>query len=1407
MDRKNRAGGGVAACFKDGLQTQELEVAVPHLMEALFFRVVLADNSGLLLCVMYRPPRQGRAPLDFLTEELDTLLQRHKCSHVMIVGDLNFHMEQDAFSNLLTVQALTNHVTFPTHERGGLLDPVVTDLPEASISCQQLGPVGSSDHFAVLSQVELQTAREDAIPRTVWLWNRADWPSMKQDMENTDWESLLMGDAETKARTLTTRLLALQQQHVPSQVYLSRPGDPAWFGFRCRASAEAKHAAWVRYKRHPSRRNKTLHREACKRMTSICRWARNQLREDRRRKLSGPGVGNKTWWNLVKEQQGACHRETLPPLTRPDGSTATSSADKATLLAELFANKMKVDDSARPVPQLAPETDCTVTTVLVTAEQVERLLGAVDVGKATGPDDVSPRLLKHCARELSAPLTTVFTSCLREKKWPSVWKEARVVPVHKKNSRSEPNNYRPISLLSVMGKLLEKIVAAAIYQHLSENHLLSDRQFGFRPGRSTADLLLIISKDWQDALEEGLDTLVVALDIAGAFDRVWHAGLVKKLCAKGIQGNLLALLEDYLQGRTLRVVINGQASQPLPIQASVPQGSVLGPILWNIYIDDLLRQIPTLLAYADDCSLSRSYCRSDSQRAVRELNRQLRLVMEWGEAWQVSFAPEKTQAMVISRSPAASPAVSGCLFFGDQTLPLQEHVKLLGVTVDCGLRFDRHVAAVAHQVSQRVSALRRMSGNLDSRGILTLYKAQIRPCMEYSALSWMSSAPTHLQRLDAVQRRALRLVGMNGQQQQQQEEEESSSLLANSQKETPGSVEDDVDAAKEREMKDKQFITYVDEVGKKVWLCKVCDRSFGQSSNLYCHLRMHTGDKPYHCNVCPRAFRQISHLKDHMRRHTGAKPHRCSRCRKCFSQRSAVRRHIRVLHGGDAVALREPESGLTKEIIDTLSDECGLVSRGVKMGDSQASTDRLLENDEQLCKLPHKENIPHACRVCQKQFSQVSSFNAHTRKCRKLQTPQKVAAADNRSCEWGKSFAAQLLRHQEGCSLVQDDNDLENKTEKISRSGEECESDLKKSHCENTGDTENKKSRHKPAKAASINTLVTQNQFKCKECGEVLHGMTSYKAHLQAHGEELQQVCVVCGEAFKRASALRYHQSMKHGRQDRRYKDFCSIGYATVQEDDPEEDSVTVKVETESEESLSITDEDEREEEYGGREPYTRMKPRKTYLNRKSRQDLKRTRRDALKTTSNTTQKDIENDKEFNESSGENLESKSYVCSVCGMTFTRSSKLRHHIAMWCRGRHSTRNNTNRRQPRTERTPVKVSKVARKPENQRSKSAGNSPVACSTPDSLSERLVSKSNGDVPATSAVVKEGSVKQSSAALYCKTCDTCFPDKDSCDKHVCSPASEKPFRCEHCLLRFRRKAHLFNHYRRHTREASLEDL
>ena len=175
---------------------------------------------------------------------------------------------------------------------------------------------------------------------------------------------------------------------------------------------------------------------------------------------------------------------------------------------------------------------------------------------------------------------------------------------------------------------------------------------------------MLLTRKWQDTLD-AQDTVVVALDIPSTFNRVWHGGLLEKLRAKGIQDDLLLLLENYLQGRTL------------PVEASVPQGSVLGPVLWKIYIDDLLRQLPEVSAFADDSTLSCIYPQQDNKHAADEINQQLRVIQEWYTRWQVTFAPEKTQAMVKFRSPAAKPAVEGKLCFDGGPLLLQEIVMIL----------------------------------------------------------------------------------------------------------------------------------------------------------------------------------------------------------------------------------------------------------------------------------------------------------------------------------------------------------------------------------------------------------------------------------------------------------------------------------------------------------------------------------------------------------------------------------------------------------------------------------------------------------------------------------------------------------------------------------------------------------
>ena len=184
----------------------------------------------------------------------------------MIVGDLNHHLEQGAYENLLTVQDLTDHITFSTLEKGRTLDPVISDLQEDTLRCHQLGLVDSSDHHAVLTQVDLEMARDEATSCTIWLWDKADWKFLRRDLKHTAWETLLQGAANNMSRALTSRFLALQRVHVPYREYITRPTDQPWFGYRCRVAVEVKYSAWLHYKRSPTRRNKDLHRMACRAM-------------------------------------------------------------------------------------------------------------------------------------------------------------------------------------------------------------------------------------------------------------------------------------------------------------------------------------------------------------------------------------------------------------------------------------------------------------------------------------------------------------------------------------------------------------------------------------------------------------------------------------------------------------------------------------------------------------------------------------------------------------------------------------------------------------------------------------------------------------------------------------------------------------------------------------------------------------------------------------------------------------------------------------------------------------------------------------------------------------------------------------------------------------------------------------
>ena len=251
---------------------------------------------------------------------------------------------------------------------------------------------------------------------------------------------------------------------------------------------------------------------------------------------------------------------------------------------------------------------------------------------------------------------------------------------------------------------------------------------------------------------------MVALDIAGAFDRVWHKGIIEKLNSFGIAGDLIMLFEDYLRDRTLRVVVNGSESKEYPIEASVPQGSVVGPLLWNIYFNDILQLIPEAYAFADDCTLTFTCNDNNRLETIEKINNALQLIMAWGSRWQVSLAPKKTQMMVISRRQDAQNVNLPSIKLDGKILPQKSSITILGVEIDSILSFTNHVKELATRCAKKLSCIRRISHLLDASGCLTLYNSQVRSIMEYSPLLWSSCPPSYLRLLDKVQDRARRLI-------------------------------------------------------------------------------------------------------------------------------------------------------------------------------------------------------------------------------------------------------------------------------------------------------------------------------------------------------------------------------------------------------------------------------------------------------------------------------------------------------------------------------------------------------------------------------------------------------------------------------------------------------------------------
>ena len=282
--------------------------------------------------------------------------------------------------------------------------------------------------------------------------------------------------------------------------------------------------------------------------------------------------------------------------------------------------------------------------------------------KATGPDGIFPKFLKLAGQSVTAPLTVIFNQSLRETSVPSTWKCARIKTTHKKGDITERENYRHLSILSVPSKIMERCVVDKLVEHTSENNnLVNSSQWAYKKGLSTELLLVNMTGKWRSALDQRKTVCAVFIDFHKAFDSVSHTNLPYKVQAHGIMGNMWKWLTDNLSNRTQFTTVGESMSQTSPVTCGVPQGSVLGPFLFNLYTDDLPNVINTLEntcieMYADDRTL---HCIADDvDTAIAATNKALALITEWCIMNAMVLHPVKCEAMLLHRSVFIGPMQS-----------------------------------------------------------------------------------------------------------------------------------------------------------------------------------------------------------------------------------------------------------------------------------------------------------------------------------------------------------------------------------------------------------------------------------------------------------------------------------------------------------------------------------------------------------------------------------------------------------------------------------------------------------------------------------------------------------------------------------------------------------------------------
>lgn len=774
MNRQNKKGGGVSIFLHQSItfKTRDDLSLSNNNIECIFIEVLRFPNdssSKPLIAVIYRPPNSDiEAFLETLTQLFQKIKTEKKSCYIM--GDFNLDISNQThntnaqeFLDLMHTNSFIQHIHQPTRitaHTKTLLDNIfsntITPFQTSGILHTDI-----TDHFPIFL---LNPSKQDNEERTLIerrIFNEQNKRKFKQSLQNESWDSLYAcRDALESYSIFSNTFQTLYNNAFPlTTKQIKHKRNKPWLSPGLRKSIKQKNKLFTIFRKRPTLTNEIKYKTFKQQLNRLLRTAEKSYYHTL---LQRNSTNAKHTWKILKDLINK-HRNHQPfPQLSQHNKLVVNPNEVVDIFNHHFTKIGPDLSKTIPRSQRTPESFLTGNYPHsfffspVTETEVQNAALLLKNG-SPGHDGIQPDIIRENAEDLSAPLTHIFNCSFSQGKLHDDLKIASITPIFKAGDQENPNNYRPISILTTFSKILERIAYNKLIKYINDHNILSNHQFGFRKGHS-CEMPLILAVDLiSRALDQGEHVIGIFLDIKKAFDTVDANILLSKLHHYGFRGVAHDWLASYLTNRKQFVKCNKISSDPLPITCGIPQGSVLGPLLFLLFINDLCN-LPTNLTpfvFADDTTLFLKG--KDLQQMASVINTELSSVCLWLRTNKLSINVSKTHYIhfTLNRNTRNTPLN---INIDNQPITNCSHTKFLGVVIDNQLSWSQHIQHISNKISKNIGALKKVYHLLNRKTLIQLYNTLILPYLSYCQLIWASSPRIHFNRLVILQKKAIRII-------------------------------------------------------------------------------------------------------------------------------------------------------------------------------------------------------------------------------------------------------------------------------------------------------------------------------------------------------------------------------------------------------------------------------------------------------------------------------------------------------------------------------------------------------------------------------------------------------------------------------------------------------------------------